>query len=287
MLLIVGAEGYLGNKIIQNVLQHQHSHRFCLLTSDQAQHQIWQQQALQSYFIAPQQHEQRYALLKQCHALCLISKAYSDTSIQQEKHLIDLAAQAGIEHIFYSSLALKQDDLFKDDTSLHSQYSVQQYLQQTEISHSLIQRSMCVETIPSFVGHDVLEQGVVVAAGHGKVPFVSCEEVAKAIAKIVTEPVKTQRHYHLTGRRAYSYGDIAKILSHLAQRTVHYIDADRAIYRQKLIDLQLSATEIAQRLATLADIKAHRYEIESDDLSHLIGKRQMMISDYLQRCYAL
>ena len=68
MLLMVGAEGYLGNKIIQYVLQHQHSNHFCLLTSDLAQHQLWQQQALQSYYIPAQQHDQLYRLMKQCHA---------------------------------------------------------------------------------------------------------------------------------------------------------------------------------------------------------------------------
>lgn len=287
MLLIVGAEGYLGQKTIQQLLYYQHSNDFCLLTTQLPQQKNWIQHGLQAKCIPASASQALYDLLRNCETVLFLSHGHDPQQIKYEKHLIDLAAQADIDQIFYAGFALQNIEHEELNGLAKAQMSIQHYLENSGVSYRLIHRSMCAEAIPTFIGQHVLEHGVLVSAGDGKVPYVRCDDVAKAIANIVSHESPQQKNYYLTGNRAYSYRDIAKILSRLAQKTVHYIDADRAVYRQKLLDLHLSAHEVTQRLATMSDVKAHRYEVQSDDLNRILGHAHFGMSDYLQRCYSL
>ncbi len=71
---------------------------------------------------------------------------------------------------------------------------------------------MYLETIPLFIGSAVHDGQVYFPSGDGKVSFASREDIAEALANVLSEEGHHRAVYRITGEEALSFADIAGLL---------------------------------------------------------------------------
>src|SRR5690606_21815707 len=87
---------------------------------------------------------------------------------------------------------------------------------------------------PFYLGDQVLEKGVVFPAGSGRIPFALRDEMGEANANILINQGHENKSYNIANEIAYSFQDMADILSELAGRQVSYTDPDHGSYIDSL-----------------------------------------------------
>lgn len=138
-----------------------------------------------------------------------------------------------------------------------------------------------------FAGEKAIENGIFLPAGNGKIPFVLRKDLAEATAKVLLQSRQENQIYDLTGSNLFSFGDIADILSDLSGKTVSYTDAAPKAFSDAL--QQAGVPEpIAFILSSFsADIKTGQFEVQSNDLEKLTGRKPVDLKDTLKELYNL
>lgn len=82
------------------------------------------------------------------------------------------------------------------------------------MTYTILKHGLYAELLPLFMGESVIESGVVyLPAGMGKAAFISRAELAVAGAAILTTAGHENKTYEFGGSTAYSFEDIATMLS--------------------------------------------------------------------------
>lgn len=139
-----------------------------------------------------------------------ISKRY----VQQE-NVVKAAQEAGVKHIIYTSAQRKREDgtaviAVVMEADLHTEA----LMKDSGMTHTILKHGLYAELLPLFMGESVIESGVVyLPAGMGKAAFISRAELGVAGAAILTTAGHENKTYEFGGSTAYSFEDIATMLS--------------------------------------------------------------------------
>jgi uncharacterized protein YbjT (DUF2867 family) len=120
--------------------------------------------------------------------------------------------------------------------------------------------------------------------GEGKTSPVAVEDVARAIAAVLTNPQPhIGRIYHLTGPQSENMDFYAQEYSKALGRTITYQDILVEPWRNALLARGLPA-HLVHHLATMADLhRAGRYDRLSADVLMLTGQAPLSVQDVVKR----
>lgn len=91
----------------------------------------------------------------------------------------------------------------------------EEWLKETALTYTILRHNLYTEVIPMFVGY-VLETGTIyLPAEDGKTAFAAREDMAIAAAKVLTSTNHENKIYEITGNKAYTYADIAAMISEI------------------------------------------------------------------------
>ncbi|HEX5553187.1 MAG TPA: hypothetical protein VFX43_08050 [Chitinophagaceae bacterium] len=122
--------------------------------------------------------------------------------------------------------------------------------------------------------------------GHGKVAYALRRVMGEAAANVLLQNGQENKIYQFTGSELYSYQDVANELSLLSGKTVNYTDADATMFPDKLKELGVPEISIMIASGFSADIKNSQYEIVSNDLEKLLGRRPTSLKGSLKEIYS-
>ncbi|HCX57867.1 MAG TPA: NAD(P)-dependent oxidoreductase, partial [Sphingobacterium sp.] len=141
---------------------------------------------------------------------------------EQHKNAINAANESGVGHIIYTSFDMKnlQQSIMGGEVRYHA-YTAD-YLRQTGIPYTLMNNTMYADMIPFLVGKDILNNGISIPAGDGKTPFLPISEMAEANAVVLTTPGHENKEYIIASETAFSFAEIADLLSDISGKTLAY-----------------------------------------------------------------
>ncbi|MBT1705270.1 SDR family oxidoreductase [Chryseosolibacter indicus] len=204
---------------------------------------------------------------------------------QQHRNVIDAAKRAGANHISYTSVAIKDVQASLVNSHLESHIQTEDYIKGSGLSYNIFRNSLYTDVIPIYVGQHVFEQGIYLPAGSGRVAFALRSEMGEGIANALMQKGNENRICHLTGRELYSFSDIARVLSEISGKTIPFVDADPNTFPDKLKNLGVPERMIAIISGFTGDIRNKQYEIQSNDLEQLLGRRPSTLEQALKLIY--
>ena len=166
-----------------------------------------------------------------------------------------------------------------------SYITTEKYLFESGLTYTIFQNGLYAETIPMFVGEAVLKTGVYFPAGDGKATFAKRTEMAEAIAYVLTSDGHDNKVYPLTGLTAYSFNDIALMLSELSGKPVSYDNPEPEEYAATWREYGVGEGEIYISLLLAAVIKNHEYDTSVSALEELLGRKPANLKTYLQETF--
>lgn len=285
-LLITGATGHLGTATIRQLLQKTSADKIVAFARDEHKAKDLIAKGVEVRYGNFDDPDSLEKAVQGIDKVLLISTV-DVHRYRQHKNVVDAAKKAGVRRIAYTSGVLKDVNASPLKNHLKSHFQTEDYIKESGLSYTILGNTLYAEVIPVYVGDKVFETGVYLPAGNGKVPFALRREMGEATANALLQDGSENKIYHLTGGKLYSYRDVAKVLTEISGKTVRYVEAKRTTFEEQLKQAEVSDMIISIVSGFNTDIKNHQYEIVSDDLENLLGKKPATLKEALTEIYGL
>jgi NAD(P)H dehydrogenase (quinone) len=217
--------------------------------------------------------------------LLISSSAAIADRFEQHKNAIEAAKETGVRHLVYTGFAMK--DLTQSSMTADVRYHAYTaaYLKQATLPYTVMNNTFYADLIPLLIGKDVLEEGVSIPAGDGKIPFLPLAEMAEALAVVLTTAGHENKEYVLAAETAFSFAEIAAILAASTGRTIAYHQPEARVYMAQLVEAGLSEEDAAY-IARYAKAFANgEFDINKSDVKQLLGRSPVRLADFLRSVY--
>ncbi len=288
MILVTGATGNLGKATIDSLLNRGIApNNITALVRDESKAAELKSKGLQIKLGDYQDLESLKSAFRGVDKLLLVSSS-SDIGkrFEQHKNAINAANESGVGHIIYTSFDMKnlQQSIMGGEVRYHA-YTAD-CLRQTGIPYTLMNNTMYADMIPFLVGKDILNNGISIPAGDGKTPFLPISEMAEANAVVLTTPGHENKEYIIASETAFSFAEIADLLSDISGKTLAYHQPDVSAYVAQLIQAGLSEDDAAYIARFCGAIARGEFDTNKSDVKRLLGRSPVSLKEFLQNIYS-
>lgn len=285
MILVTGATGHLGGSVIRHLLKSVPADQIIALVRDESK-----AIKLKDYGVPIRVGDYHNpaslsAAFKHVDKILLISSNDYNDRFGQHKNVIDAAMVNGVNHLVYTGVSLKDVNNSVLYSHMKDHFLTEDYLKESGMNYTFMRHNLYAEMIPFYMGNQVLEKGIVFPAGSGRIPFALRDEMGEANASILINQGHENKSYNIANETAYSFQDMADILSELAGKKVSYTDPDHGSYIDSLKATGLP--ELKVRAASLFSVAMRNgdFMLPGNELKSLLGRRPTGLKTYLQQTY--
>jgi uncharacterized protein YbjT (DUF2867 family) len=211
--------------------------------------------------------------------LFMVSAAETEDRLQQHRAFVDAAADAGVQHVVYTSFyGAAPDATF---TLARDHYGTEQHIRDSGMDYTFLRNNFYLDFLPLLAGEDGVIRG---PAGKGVFSGVAREDIARCAVAVLRDPaIHKGRTYNLTGPEQLTLADAARILTEGTGRSISYHPetveeayASRASYGAPpwQVDAWVS-TYTAMSAGDLAGI--------SPDIHGLTGQDPLSLAEFLKQ----
>jgi NAD(P)H dehydrogenase (quinone) len=202
----------------------------------------------------------------------------------QHINVIKAAKENGVKHIIYTGFMRTHEDpssplwfIAKDHVETEN------YLKESGIKYTLFENGYYMDMLMGFVGENVLEtKTIYVPAGDGKVNFVLRNEIAEALANVITTPGHENKVYNIGTEKPVSFAEIAEMISNLSGVSVQYVSPEPDEYKEKLMEMGMEKMWAEMLTAFAVAFAANTMNIETTDLTKLLGRKPTDVQTFLK-----
>lgn len=127
------------------------------------------------------------------------------------------AKAAGVKHLVFLSLQGVEHN------TITPHYKIEQLVRQSGLPYTFLRPSFFMQNLSTTHRREIRERDeIFVPAGDGKTNFVDVRDIRKVAALVLQGEAHVNKAYEITGSRAYSYSEIAEILSKVLHREIRY-----------------------------------------------------------------
>ncbi|QTY27151.1 SDR family oxidoreductase [Flavobacterium sp. CS20] len=287
MILITGASGHLGSATIDFLIQKGFPpNKISALVRTVEKGENLKEKGIDVKIGNYNDTDSLSKALKGVDKLLLIS-GLDQNRLEQHKNVINLAKENGVKHIIYTGVALTDITRSAIKSFLDDHFRTEDYIKNNGFKYTFLRNSLYSDAVPMFAGEKVVETGIFLPAGDGKVPFVYRKDLAEGTALVLAEDRHENKTYNFTGGQLYSYEDVARILTELSGKEVIYNNVNTAEFPEMLNKLGVPEEAIFIAAGFTEDVKNHLYEIKSNDLEIILGRKPTTLKSALKTIYKL
>lgn len=285
-ILVTGATGQIGTAVIKTLLHKMPAQEIVAFVRDEAKAAALKAKGVA---ICTGNYNDVNSLTVAMHGVdkvLLVSSSDPNGRLQQQLNVIDVARQSGVGCIAYTSRSL-QDRNTLANQMMAEHFSTEDYIKQSGLPYTIFRNALYMDTVPLFVGKDVLERGITLPAGAGKVAFALRKEMGEAIANVLAGEDCENKTYQFTGSEAYSYYDVARVLSELSGKKVAYTPMDAAGYKEQMLPTGIPEMRLNMTIAFQTDIANGQEAIVTNELEEKLGRKPSNLHQGLQTLFGL
>jgi NAD(P)H dehydrogenase (quinone) len=283
MILVTGATGGLGHETIEALLTTTPATEIAALVRDASKATDLAQQGVD---VRQADYTDYPALVKTFQGIekvLLVSTVAFSDRVSQHRNVIDAAKEAGVKHLFYTSIQRSSDFVMPEVTE--SDLATEAYLKASGLTYTILHNGYYFEGLGYLIGTEVPESEIRVPAGEGQIAFVKRTELAAATAALLTREAHDNQHYTLTGSEAYSFHDVARELAELAGRPITYHNSEVAPYVAQKVAAGFPDF-VATFFAQWGAAAEHGLLAGTDDtVARLLGRKPTSLREYLKATY--
>jgi uncharacterized protein YbjT (DUF2867 family) len=208
--------------------------------------------------------------------LFLVSAREAENRVEQHRTAIDAAVAAGVARIVYLSfIGAAADATF---TFARDHFHTEQHIRSSGVAFTFSRQNLYMDLIPLLAGEDGVIRG---PAGDGRLAPVLRDDVADALAALMTETGHEGMTYELTGPDALTLGELARELTTLGPRPVTYHDETLEEARASRAGYGAPAWEVEGWISTYTAIAAGEMDVVTDHVARLTGRPPVSVREFL------
>lgn len=285
MILVSGATGQLGKEVVTQLLNKGAKGKFAVLARDAGKAKFWADQGIEVRIADFDQPDSLVNAFAGIETFLFISTMSMDRGTQQIA-VVDAAAKAGVGHIFYTGLAIRDITTSAVRDVMQSHFDTEDHIRRSGMKFTFLRNTMYAEALLQILGPNVLNDGIFLSGGTGAVPYASRAELGEATANALLGGNHDGKTYDMTGASSWSYADIAAGLSRLTGNALPYVDIPEAALADGLKAAGLPDFVIWLTLGTVKDIRDGQYDLASDAMAKLLGREPKDLDATLNDLFA-
>jgi NAD(P)H dehydrogenase (quinone) len=206
-----------------------------------------------------------------------------EVRIPLHRAAFDAARDVGIGRLVYTSRVAPSPQSLYPFAPVHA-FS-EEYIETTGIPTTLIRNNEYVENI-QFLLDAALKTGKLMMPGaSGKVPYISVENIAEIIAKIVLEEGHAGQIYELNGPEALCRSDIADLLSATIRKPIEVAAVGPDEYSRFIESLGYPPFLVEMVKGLYKAIDAGEFAKIWPDAPRLLGRPTRSVAEYIHSIY--
>lgn len=224
MILVTGASGQLGQRIVQHLLARQPqtgARRLAVSVREPSRVTHLVEKGIEvrvGNFDHPRQLAQAFTGVDR---LVLVSTdGPRPVRVEQHRNAIAAARNAGVGHILYTSFLDADAASLSEFAQVHA--DTEAALAESGMPCTILRNGLYADFLPMAFAA-ALHTGVLeLPAGQGRVSYISRNDLAEAIAAAALAPRLEKKVYQLTGQTSHDYADLAARVSRVTGVPLQY-----------------------------------------------------------------
>jgi NAD(P)H dehydrogenase (quinone) len=286
MILVTGATGHLGSAAISHLLKNTAANNIVAFARDENKANRLKEKGIEVRIGTYDDISSLDRAMQGVKKVLLIS-SNGPNRLQQHKNVVAAAKKEGIKHISFTTVALKDMKTAAIRPYMGDLYQTEDYIKESGLIYTVLRNTLYMGGTPLFGGEKIINTGIYLPTGNGKVPFALRREMGEAAANTLLQNGHENQTYEITGSDLYSYGDVAHELSALSGKTVNYADVDPVTFPTQLKEFGLPEIVVLLVTGFSADVKNHQFEIVTKDLEKLLGRKPASLKEGLKEIFNL
>jgi NAD(P)H dehydrogenase (quinone) len=221
--------------------------------------------------------------------LFFISASDIEKRLPQHKNVLEAAKESGIQHVVYTSFVRKNETDSSPIAALGKAHIyTDDFLQNSGITYTILRHTLYMEFAPYFMGgKKVVENKMVyLPAGEGKVAFLMRSDMAEIAANILTSEGHENKIYNISGEKAFSYGDIAQMISKITGNEIKYVSPTVDEFVKTMQEAGVPEEMIGMSAGFAQAIDQGEFDTINPGISKLLGKEPVTLEEFLAKVYA-
>lgn len=286
-ILVTGASGHLGNEIANLLLAIVPATNLSVLVRDPAKVEDLRKKGVRVL----QGDYSNYNSLVQAFSgidkLMFVSSNDLANRLSQHTNVIKAAAEAKIKHIVFTSFQRKNETSTSPIYFLTGEYvASEKMLAASGVTYTILKNGLYTDFLPMMLGEKVLETGTIyIPAGTGKAAYTLRSDLAAGAVAILTSKGHENKTYEFCADKAYTFEEVAAVLSHVAGKPVRYISPTQDEYKKTLLEAGVPGPFVNLIAGSADAIKQGEFEKTDNTLSQLIGRKCTDLETFLAGVY--
>ncbi|PKP08264.1 MAG: NAD(P)-dependent oxidoreductase [Bacteroidetes bacterium HGW-Bacteroidetes-4] len=287
--LIAGSTGNLGSATIDFLIKKNQINNIVALARNEEKAQVLKAKGVEVRLGDYDDYASLLNATKGIDTMLLISSSeVAKSRAEQHINAIKAAKENGVKHIIYTGFLRTHDDpssplwfIAKDHVETEN------YLKESGISYTLFENGYYMDMLMGFVGEKILEtKTLFVPAGNGKVNFVLRNEIAEALANVLTTRGHENKVYNIGNEQPVSFAEIAEIISTQSGESIQYVSPEPETYTKTLISYGVPEMWAKMSTAFAVAFAANTMNVPTTDLTKLLGRKPTEVKTYLSTLFS-
>ena len=280
-LLVTGASGHLGRRVIELLLEANVDHIIATTRSPEKLADLTKQgvEVRSADFDQPGTLATAFAGADRLLLISTDALMVPGQRLAQHRAAVAAAAEAGVKHVVYTSLINPEPGATVAIAGDH--YGTEQALASSPLDWTSLRNNIYTETLLMNLPRAIASGQLMAAAGDGGVGYVTREDCAGAAAAALTATTSGQTTLDITGPEVVTYADLAQIASDISGRQVSYINVPLEAIVNGMVGAGIPQG-MAEAFATFQTATAKgELAVATDAVTKLTGTPPQSVRDFL------
>jgi uncharacterized protein YbjT (DUF2867 family) len=271
-ILVTGATGTIGRQVTKHLAAHGASTRAAVRDRTKARKQFGNEIELATFTFEDKR---------------LIADALEDVEkifllpplmpnqIEVTNAFVDAAQKAGVQHIVKLSAIGVGSEAF---TVGEWHAANESHIRDSGLAFTFLRPNSFMQ---NFINYFPPRNCVIhLPWGKGKASFVDARDIASVAVRALTTEAHKNKVYTLTGPAALSIDEVARTLSHAADREIKYVDVPESVVRQTMLNTGMAEWQVDSLMELHAINKESRWSTITPDVQEVTGKPPMDFREF-------
>ena len=285
MILITGANGHLGGATIDFLLKKNPTAKIKALVRSEEKGKDLKNKGVELAVGDYMDYTSLVKAMKDVDSLLLVSSSTMGNRHTQHANAIKAAKEAGVKHIVYTSV-LKANPNSKLSIAI-DHVNTEKEIKASGIDYTIMRNTYYSDFLPMIIGNAAESGAIYYSAGDTKINFALRLDMAEANSVVLSDLTNHKNKiYEITSGSAYSFNEIAAIISQITGKEIKYVDIPEEVLKENILKAGMPNDVVEMMSGIAYSMKVGEFSYTESDLENLLGRKPVDLKEFLKSIYS-